>query len=180
MFEVATLKLAACVACLLLALLSDVSYGRSRGRYIVILFYYRRRGYTVINSPHRDRQWKARFILLTPTSRRQSAAQIFTHTNIWAVHTPAFAADDFTLTSIRRVGGSIRRVQSSWTPTCAGDNPITSQHPRSHYRVISTRYVIWGRSRLQQIIVAEIDATCAINANMQLYQSTLLYCAMHL
>ena len=52
---------------------------------------------------------------------------LFTHTKIGPVHrpTPAFVADDFTLTSIRRSGGSIRRVS-------AGDNTITSQHPRSH------------------------------------------------
>ena len=56
---------------------------------------------------------QARFILLTPTSRRQSAAQIFTHTNSGPVHTPAFAADDLSLRSIRLVGVSIRRVQTS-------------------------------------------------------------------
>ena len=55
-----------------------------------------------------------------PTSRRQSTAQIFTPTKSGPVHTPVsppvFAAEDFTLTSIRCVGGSIRRVQFSWTP----------------------------------------------------------------
>ena len=56
---------------------------------------------------------KARFILLTPTSRRQSAAQILTHTNIGPVHTPAFAADDLSLRSIRLDGVGIRRVQFS-------------------------------------------------------------------
>ena len=68
---------------------------------------------------HRTRRsditYKARFILLTPTNRRQSAAQMLTHTNIGPVHTPAFAADDLSLRGIRLVGVSIRRVQFSLT-----------------------------------------------------------------
>ena len=104
---------------------------------------------------------KARFIHLTPTSHRVSAAQIFTHTNIGPVHTPAFAADDLTLTSIRLVGVSIRRVQSSWTQATSRRQTlaIIQSQERIHGLISALslpRSVIWGRSRLHQIVMAEM------------------------
>ena len=111
---------------------------------------------------------KARFILLTPTSRRQSAAHILTHTNIWLVHTPAFDADDLSLRSIRLDGVSICRVQSSWTPASSRRQSLTIiQSQASIHGLIGAlslpRYVIWGRSRLQQIVMVEMNAPCCSN-----------------
>ena len=111
---------------------------------------------------------KARFILLTPTSRRQSAAQILTHTNIGPVHTPAFAADDLSLRSIRLDGVSICRVQSRWTQASSRRQSLTIiQSQASIHGLISasslSRYVIWGRSRLQQIVMVEMNAPCCSN-----------------
>ena len=76
-----------------------------------------------------------------------------------SVHTPACAADDFTMTSRRRIGGSIRRVQFSWTPaTSLRRALVTIQSQASIHGLISALsrpcYVIWGRSRLRQIIMA--------------------------
>ena len=68
---------------------------------------------SAVATPDGKSRKKKKKILLTPTSRRQSAAQILTHTNIGPVHTPAFVADDLSLRSIRLVGVSIRRVQFS-------------------------------------------------------------------
>ena len=111
---------------------------------------------------------KARFILLTPSSRRQSAAHILTHTNIWLVHTPAFDADDLSLRSIRLDGVSICRVQSSWTQASSRRQSLTIiQSQASIHGLISAlslpRYVIWGRSRLQQIVMVEMNAPCCSN-----------------
>ena len=111
---------------------------------------------------------KAWFILLTPTSRRQSAAQILTHTNIGPVHTPAFAADDLSLRSIRLVGVSIRRAQFSWTQATSRRQSLAIlQSQAITHGLISAlslpRYVIWGRSRLQQIVMVEMNAPCCSN-----------------
>ena len=111
---------------------------------------------------------KARFILLTPSSRRQSAAQMLTHTNIWLVHTPAFDADHLSLRSIRLDGVSICRVQSSWTQASSRRQSLTIiQSQASIHGLISAlslpRYVIWGRSRLQQIVMVEMNAPCCSN-----------------
>ena len=111
---------------------------------------------------------QARFILMTPTSRRQSAAHILTHTNIWLVHTPAFDAVDLSLRSIRLDGVSICRVQSSWTPASSRRQSLTIiQSQASIHGLISVlslpRYVIWGRSRLQQIVMVEMNAPCCSN-----------------
>ena len=95
-------------------------------------------------------------------------AQILTHTNIGPVHTPAFAADDLSLRSIRLVGVSIRRVQFSWTQATSRRQSLAIlQSQASIHGLISAlslpRYVIWGRSRLQQIIMAEMNAPCCSN-----------------
>ena len=95
-------------------------------------------------------------------------AHILTHTNIWLVHTPAFDADDLSLRSIRLDGVSNCRVQSSWTPASSRRQSLTIiQSQASIHGLISAlslpRYVIWGRSRLQQIVMVEMNAPCCSN-----------------
>ena len=90
-------------------------------------------------------------------------AEIFTHTKIGPIHTPAFSADDLALTSIRRIGDSIRRVQA----TSRRQALAIFQSQASIHGLISAlsllRFIIWGRSRLQQIVMAEMDALCCSN-----------------
>ena len=123
---------------------------------------------TTVSRQSLDWTSKARFILLTPSSRRQSAAQILTHTNIWLVHTPAFDADDLSLRGIRLDGVSICRVQSSWTQASSRRQSLTiiQSQARIHGLISALSlpgYVIWGRSRLQQIVMVEMNAPCCSN-----------------